>query len=182
MMKGRNDRAIATIAESITVTVDTVKAMEQQEAADKAAQAELAFKMAKNDKSMQVPLQSLKIMHQMLAAETRFRDADEEFGEKCIKPITVVETPQTHTLVYHMPACVSDDDHPRRHIVVAWPTPIWPVLSLAMAEVTQPAKKINRVSNIDKDIDKKFFSQSYAEALKIKGDFRQSYSEALKIE
>lgn len=42
---GEKDRAIALTDKSIRATIDTIKAMEQQEAADKAAQAALAVRM-----------------------------------------------------------------------------------------------------------------------------------------
>lgn len=62
VIKGRDDMAIAIIAKRITVTIDTVKSMEQKTAADKAAEESLAFRMAKSENSTKDLLQNLKIM------------------------------------------------------------------------------------------------------------------------
>lgn len=92
---------MAMIAESIKVAMETVKVMERQAAADRAAKAALETKTTKADKATQDLLQSLTSLQQNLVAAMRCRAAEKEFGENDIMPMKVVEAPPTHTLAFH---------------------------------------------------------------------------------
>lgn len=100
IIKGKNDQTIAMNFESITDAIDTVKALKQQDDADKAAKAALAKRMTKSDKATQDLLCNHKIMQKNLAAATRSKDTDQEFGKIDIKPIKVVEALPTHKKAY----------------------------------------------------------------------------------
>lgn len=100
-IKDRNDREIALIAESITATIDTVKAMKLQAQADEAAQAALAQRMVQPDKETQDLLHTLTIMQQNLVAAVSCRDREQDIAANGIKPTRKMTFPLTHTVEYH---------------------------------------------------------------------------------
>jgi len=151
-MKGRNDRAIALIAENITQTADKVKAIRQQAETEKAA---LAARMDKADRATEVLMQNLKVMQQNLDAAMDCRENDKEFNEKNIVRPSEVEAPPAHTLAFNWAPA---------EVAAAPPTSNWPALNLTKIDIKQPRDTITKVAETEKDN----FCKTYAEALKLK--------------
>ena len=89
--RGRNDRAIALIAESVTQTLDQAEALARQAEAQRLAFLNEIEKLKANASRMQ----------QALAEAVRRRDAGENFDLPDVPNMDKVVAPDTHTGAYN---------------------------------------------------------------------------------
>ena len=155
---GRNDRAIAMIAESITATIESVKVLKRQGEEDKEAQAAIEKRMAEAKYVTQDLLDNPSIMQQNLAVAESCRKIGKEISGQDIKPTKVLDTPPTRTLAYNQVTRATAEQTPTS----------WPTLAMANSVENRNGPVIRSQVTADKEIEKANFCKSYADALRIK--------------